>query len=69
MPTATCDGPPVQDLEKKRALVGEITDALERYYGFPREAYVVVIKENPNENVGVGGELIADRIARRRGGG
>jgi 4-oxalocrotonate tautomerase family enzyme len=66
MPTATFDGPPIRDLDKKRALTKEVTDAMERAYGIPRSEYVVVIKENPPENVSVGGELLADRIARRR---
>jgi len=66
MPTATFDGPPVQDVDRKRALVKEVTDAMEKYYGLPREAFTVVIKENPHENVGVCGELVCDRIARRK---
>ena len=61
MPNATIDGPPIQDLEIKRVLVKEITDAMEKAYKIPREAYVVLIKENKPENVGVGGELIIDR--------
>ena len=61
MPNATIDGPPIEDLEIKRVLVKEITDAMEKAYKIPREAYVVLIKENKPENVGVGGELITDR--------
>ena len=61
MPNATIDGPPIEDLEIKRVLVKEITDAMEKAYKIPREAYVVLIKENKPENVGVGGELIIDR--------
>ena len=61
MPNVTIDGPKIEDVEIKRVLVKEITDALERAYKIPREAYVVVIKENPHENVGVGGKLILDR--------
>ena len=34
---------------------------MEKAYKIPRQAYVVVIKENLPENVGVGGELIIDR--------
>lgn len=67
MPTATVEGPPIEDLDRKRALTREITDAMERAYGIPREAYVVVIRENPPQNVCVGGELICDRLARQRG--
>ena len=61
MPNATIDGPPIEDLEIKRVLIKEITDAMEKAYKIPRQAYVVLIKENKPENVGVGGELIIDR--------
>ncbi|MBN1288588.1 MAG: tautomerase family protein [Actinobacteria bacterium] len=61
MPTATVDGPPVMDLDRKRALAREITDAMEKAYGFPRDVFVVVIKENPPENVSVGGKMVCDR--------
>jgi 4-oxalocrotonate tautomerase len=61
MPTVTIEGPKIDDVGIKRALVKEITDALEKAYKIPRGAYVVVIKENPPENVGVGGTLIGDR--------
>ncbi|MFX1478751.1 MAG: 4-oxalocrotonate tautomerase DmpI [Promethearchaeota archaeon] len=61
MPTAVIDGPPIGDLDIKRVLVKEITDALEKAYKLPRNVFSVVIKENTPENVGVGGELIVDR--------
>jgi len=63
MPNVYVDGPPME-VDKKRQLTGEITDALERAYGFPRQAFVVIIRENPPENVCVGGELLCDRRAR-----
>jgi len=61
MPIITLDGPAITDLEKKRTLVKAITDAAEQYYGLTRSAYIVLIKENTPENVGVGGTLISDR--------
>jgi len=61
MPSAKIEGPKIADVEIKRVLVREVTDALEKAYRLPREVYVVVIKENPPENVGVGGELIIDK--------
>ena len=64
MPNVTIDGPKIEDVEVKRVLVREITDALEKAYKIPREAYYVVIKENLPENVGVGGQLIVDRIKK-----
>lgn len=61
MPNAYIGGPKIESVELKRALVKEVTDAMEKAYKFPRQAYVVTITENPPENVGVGGELIIDR--------
>jgi 4-oxalocrotonate tautomerase family enzyme len=67
MPNVTVEGPLIKDLDTKRSLTREITDALERAYKLPRQAYVVTIRENPPENVCVGGELICDRIQRGEG--
>jgi 4-oxalocrotonate tautomerase len=61
MPNVTIEGPKIEEVEIKRELVKEVTDALEKAYKIPREAYVVLIKENSPENVGVGGKLIIDR--------
>lgn len=61
MPNITIDGPPMTDLNKKRRLVQLVTAAAVEAYGFPAEAFVVVIKENAPENVAVAGVLIADR--------
>jgi len=61
MPSATIEGPKIEDIEIKRVLVKEITDALEKAYKLPRQVYVVLIKENPPENVGSGGQLILDK--------
>jgi len=64
MPNITINGPKIEDIELKRNLVKEITDAVEKAYKLPRQAFVVIIKENPPENVGVGGELIIDRFKK-----
>ncbi len=64
MPTATLEGPPIEDVEVKRILVKEITDALEKAYKLPRDVYTVLIKANFPENVGVGGNLIIDRMKK-----
>ncbi len=61
MPNVVIDGPIIEDIDTKRTLVAEITDALEKAFGFPRSAYVITINEHPPENVGVGGELLIDR--------
>ena len=61
MPNITVEGPRIEELEKKRSLAREMTEAAVKAYGLPKEAIVVVIKENPPENVSVAGQLIIDR--------
>jgi len=61
MPNITFDGPRIADLAKKRELIRSVTDAAVKAYGLPKQAMVVVLKENLPENVGIGGELLADR--------
>ena len=61
MPTITVDGPRIVDLDTRRALVKGLTDAAENAFGINRAHIVVLIREHKPENVGVGGELIADR--------
>ena len=61
MPNVSLEGPAIRDVDKKRTLVREITDAATKAYGLPEETIVVVIKENSPENVSVAGKLIIDR--------
>jgi 4-oxalocrotonate tautomerase len=65
MPNITIEGPPIKELDKKRALVREVTDAAKKCYGLPKQVIVVVIKENTPDNVSVGGELIVDRREKK----
>ena len=58
MPTITIEGPPIS-IERKRALVERLTETAAEIYQI--EHITVLIKENPPENVGVAGQLIADR--------
>ncbi|MBL7075721.1 tautomerase family protein [candidate division KSB1 bacterium] len=59
MPTITVDGPKIQDIELKRQLVKKLTEVAVEVYRI--EHIVVLIRENAPENVGVNGQLIADR--------
>ena len=61
MPNITFDGPKIEDIGKKRELIKSVTDAASKAYGLPKQAMIVVIKENNPENVGIGGELLSDR--------
>ncbi len=58
MPTITVEGPPIS-IERKRALVKRLTETAAEIYQI--EHITVLIKENPPKNVGVAGQLLADR--------
>ena len=63
MPVITFEGPVIQDVEVKRELTRKLTDAAaETFPNVPREAFIVLIKENPPTNVGSGGTLLIDRM-------
>jgi 4-oxalocrotonate tautomerase len=65
MPTITVEGPPIKELERKRQLVKDITEAAKKSFGLSKEVIVVVIKENTPDNVSVGGRLIIDRLQQK----
>jgi 4-oxalocrotonate tautomerase len=60
MPHIVFDGPELSK-EQKKELVKNFTDTASKVTSIPREAFVVMIKENDQENVGVGGELLSDK--------
>jgi 4-oxalocrotonate tautomerase len=60
MPVITIEAAKLDDIEKKRQLVKRITDVASEVYGIPKDKFIILIKENPLENIGSGGELIAD---------
>lgn len=61
MPLIRVDGPKLEDLDRKRQLVKKLTHAAAEVYGMDKEHIIVLIQETVPENVGVGGQLIADR--------
>ncbi len=60
MPIITLEGPKIADLDVRRTFVRELTDAAVKAYGLPQEKIVVLLHENSREQVGVGGQLLAD---------
>ncbi len=64
MPIISIDGPAVPDLDRKREFVKTVTDAAVALFDLPRQAIVVLFRENTPDNVGVGGELLIDRFAK-----
>jgi 4-oxalocrotonate tautomerase len=63
MPVITVEGGKI-DVEKKRQLVKKLTDVASEVYALPKEAIIVLIKENSMENVGSGGILVSDKHSK-----
>jgi len=57
---------PKMNREQKAEIVREFTDVAARVTGIRREAFVVYLKENNPENIGVGGGLLADRTPEKK---
>jgi len=65
MPVIIVEGGKITDPDKKRQLIAKLTDAACEAYGtIPKQAFVVIIKENDAENIGSGGECLADRMKK-----
>jgi 4-oxalocrotonate tautomerase len=48
-------------IEQKRELVKVLTKAASGIMNIPEQAYTVLIKDNPRDNIAVGGVLLSDR--------
>jgi 4-oxalocrotonate tautomerase len=60
MPVITVEGPKIPDLDKKRQLVRQFTEAASEAFGLRKEAIVVILHETSPDCVASGGELICD---------
>jgi 4-oxalocrotonate tautomerase len=59
MPNVYIEGPPLSP-EQKREIAMEMSETARRVYGVPIQAIVVVVRENPPENVCVAGRMVCD---------
>lgn len=64
MPTIFFYGPRL-DKDKSRDMIQSFTETASRLTGIERSAFVVYLRESGPENVGVGGELLEDRLKSR----
>ncbi len=65
MPTIFFYGPELDD-EKKKELIKSFTDSASRLTGIDKSAFVVYLRPSSPDNVGVGGELLKDRLEREK---
>ena len=47
--------------EQKEQLAKELTETASRITGIPAQGFITMLKENPYDNVAVGGTLISER--------
>jgi len=60
MPRIEMAGPPIH-IDRTRVLAKRLTHVASEVYGLRPSLITVVIREDPPENVAIGGVLIADR--------
>ncbi len=63
MPYIILEGPQMTK-DQKSQLVKEFTDTASQILNFPKEAFTVLIKESSPDNVGVGGELLSEKMKK-----
>ena len=47
--------------EQKSQLVKEFTNAASKVMNVPEQAFIVLLKENEQDNIGFGGQLLSER--------
>ncbi len=65
MPTIFFYGPEL-DTEKKKELIKSFTETASRLTGIDKSAFVVYLRVSSSDNVGVGGELLKERLEREK---
>lgn len=60
MPVITVEGA-LMNIEQKRKLAEVLTREAAEIMKAPEGAFIVLLKENSTENIGVGGRLLADK--------
>ncbi len=60
MPVITLEGAKLSKSQKSQ-LVKELTVSAAKIMNVPEQAFVVLLKENETDNIGVGGQLLSER--------
>lgn len=60
MPVITLEGAKLSK-EQKAKLAKELTASAAKIMNAPEQAFIVLLKENEHENIGVGGTLLSDK--------
>jgi 4-oxalocrotonate tautomerase len=60
MPVITIEGSKLSKEQKSR-LVKELTTSAAKIMNAPEQSFIVFVKENDKENIGIAGQLLADK--------
>ena len=56
---------PKLDKDKSREMIKSFTETASRLTGIEKSAFVIFLRESGPENVGVGGELLEDKLREK----
>lgn len=65
MPTIFFYGPDLGDVEKKQ-LIRDFTETASKLTGIDQSAFTIYLRASSPDNVGVGGQLLRDRVERQK---
>jgi len=66
MPTIFFYGPDLDDVKKKQ-LIRDFTKTASKLTGIDESAFTIYLRASSPDNVGVGGELLRERLERQKG--
>lgn len=66
MPAIFFYGPDLDDAKKKE-LISDFTESASRLTGIDKSAFTIFLRSSSPDNVGVGGELLRERLERQKG--
>jgi 4-oxalocrotonate tautomerase len=66
MPTIFFYGPELDNVKKKE-LIRDFTETASRLTGIDKSAFTIYLRASSPDNVGVGGELLRERLERQKG--
>jgi 4-oxalocrotonate tautomerase len=64
MPTIFFYGPKL-DKEKSREMIKSFTDTASKLTGIDKSAFVIYLRESSHDSVGLGGELLEDKLKEK----
>lgn len=65
MPAIFFYGPKLEK-EKRKEMISSFTESASRITGLQKSAFIIYLRQSTPEDVGIGGELLEDRLKARQ---